>query len=239
MTIIARLDNVAARKPRDAMPAKKPAHRSIVATLARLIGWTALLVCAGVAAGFVWFASRIPQSEIALDRNADGIVVLTGGASRVADAVELLAAGRGKRLLISGVNRVTTAGEIARLVPQYEELFKCCVDLDRSAINTLGNAVETRRWAQGQGFGSLIVVTSNYHLPRSMVELSRQLPGIALVPFPVVSERLRTEPWWSSAPAFKLLFVEYLKYVLAQAQIRLEPPGSSSGLAGPGAQKKG
>lgn len=203
-----------------------------------MIGFSALLVCAGVAAGFIWFANRIPQSEIALDRNADGIVVLTGGASRVADGIELLAAGRGKRLLISGVNRVTTAGEIARLVPEYEELFKCCIDLDRSAVNTMGNAVETRRWAQQQGFGSLIVVTSNYHLPRSMVELSRQLPGVTLVPFPVVSERSRSEPWWSSAPAFRLVFVEYLKYVLAQARVRLDPD-ASTGLVGGGPQKKG
>lgn len=207
--------------------------------MARIVGWGALLVCAGVSAGFLWFANRIPQNEIALDRNADGIVVLTGGASRVADGVELLAAGRGKRLLISGVNRITTAGEIARLVPKYEELFQCCIDLDRSAINTLGNAVETRRWAHQQGFGSLIVVTSNYHLPRSMVELSRQLPGVALVPFPVISERSRTEPWWSSASAFRLLFVEYAKYVLAQARIRLDPRDASTGLAGGGPQKKG
>ncbi len=206
--------------------------------MARMIGWSALLFCAGVAAGFIWFVNRIPQSEIALDRGADGIVVLTGGASRVADGVELLAAGRGKRLLISGVNRDTRAGEIARLVPKYEELFKCCIDLDRSAINTLGNAVETRRWVHQQGFGSVIVVTSNYHLPRSMIELSRQLPGIVLVPFPVVSERSRTEPWWMSAPSFKLLFIEYLKYVLAQTRIRLEPGDASTGLAN-GPQKKG
>ena len=61
----------------------------------------------------------MPGHEVSLDRNADGIVVLTGGASRISDAIELLAAGRGKRLLISGVHRTTTAAEIARIAPRY------------------------------------------------------------------------------------------------------------------------
>ncbi len=214
------------------MLTEPPSPWRLLTTLMRIASWAALLAFAAAVVGFLWFANNIPQSEIVLERNADGIVVLTGGASRVSDGVELLAAGRGKRLLISGVNRVTTDGEIARLVPKYEKLFKCCVDLDRSATNTLGNAVETRRWVEQQGFGSLIVVTSNYHLPRSMAELSDQLPGIVLVPFPVVPERPRLGPWWSSASGAKLLVSEYLKYVLAQGRMRVARYFDVAGAAG-------
>ena len=78
----------------------------------RLIARAAMLTCVACAAlicgGFVWFIYHVPAEEVALTRNADGIVVLTGGASRITDAIELLAAGRGKRLLISGVHRTTT-----------------------------------------------------------------------------------------------------------------------------------
>ena len=81
-------------------------------------------------------------------------MVLTGGASRIADAIDLLAAGRGKRLLISGVHRTTTTTEIARINPRYQGLVACCVDLDYSAVNTVGNAIETRRWARARGFTS-------------------------------------------------------------------------------------
>ena len=49
-------------------------------------------------AGFLWFVATVPTEEVSINRPADGIVVLTGGASRIADAIELLAAGRGKRL---------------------------------------------------------------------------------------------------------------------------------------------
>lgn len=170
--------------------------------------------------GFVAFAVNLPEEDANFNRRADGIVVLTGGASRIQDAVDLLAAGLGRKLLISGVHRATTSEEIARLVPQYQQWFSCCIDLDRSALNTLGNAIETRRWAKSQNFQSLIIVTSSYHMPRSMMELGRQLPGVSLIPYPVVTERSKTEPWWSGARA-RILFTEYLKFVavLARAQI--------------------
>ena len=99
-------------------------------------------------AGFFWFVDKVPTREAQIDGNADGIVVLTGAASRIPDAIELLAAGRGQRLLITGVHRATSAKEIARLTPLYQRVFSCCVDLDRSALNTLGNATETRRYAR-------------------------------------------------------------------------------------------
>jgi uncharacterized SAM-binding protein YcdF (DUF218 family) len=207
--------------------------------LIRLIG-AAVLVIAVLAmslalvfvGGFLWFLHAVPSEEVALRRDADGIVVLTGGASRIADAVELLAAGHGKRLLITGVHRATSSHEIARVMPRHDRLLKCCVDLDHSAVNTVGNAAETRRWAKDLRFQSLIVVTSNYHMPRTMAELGRQLPDVALIPFPVVSEKLRQEPWWDSLSTAKLLFSEYLKYMLAQVRMRLEPTSETTDVAG-------
>jgi uncharacterized SAM-binding protein YcdF (DUF218 family) len=177
-------------------------------------------------AGFLWFAGRVPDGEVALDRNADGIVVLTGGAARITDAIELLASGRGKRLLISGVNRTTHSVELARLVPEYEKMFSCCVDLDYSAINTIGNAVETRRWARDRGFHSLVVVTSSYHMPRAMVELAHQLPDVTLIPFPVVPEKRRGEHWWSSSATTRVMILEYLKYIVVAVRTRLDPAPS-------------
>ena len=198
-----------------------------------LIAAVALLIAAPVlfGAGFLWFVLRMPTDEVALDRSADGIVVLTGGASRILDAVELLAAGRGKRLLISGVHRGTTTGEIARTVPEYARLLACCVDLDHSAINTVGNAVQTRHWVKKRGFRSLIVVTSSYHMPRTLLELAWQMPDVELIPFPVISEKMRNEPWWTAA-SMRLLLFEYAKYLFAQVRTRLEPASDSTDFAG-------
>jgi len=173
--------------------------------------------------GFVWFLQRVPGEDATLDRKAEGIVALTGGAARINDAIELLAAERGHRLLITGVNPTTHTAELARLTPQYRKLFACCIDLDRSAMNTIGNAVETRRWTRARGFRSLLVVTSAYHMPRALAELAHELPDVTLIAFPVWTERERANPWWTDAGTARLLISEYLKYVYAVARMHLLP----------------
>src|SRR3954452_24057529 len=102
----------------------------------------------GAAIGFVGFLSQWRGVEAEPASRADGIVVLTGGSPRVSDAMELLAGGYGKRLLISGVHPTNAASDISRILPDNQSLLRCCVDLDRSAVNTRSNAAETRRWAR-------------------------------------------------------------------------------------------
>ena len=198
--------------------------RGAVATR-RIRSFFVKLAALGVVAiifGFVAFTWLVPNEEVVLDRSADGIVVLTGGTARVSDALELLASGHGKRLLITGVNPGTTTADIARQVVDYGRVLACCVDLDYSALNTLGNAVETRRWTIAHGFHSLIIVTSAYHMPRALAEIAHQLPDTTLIPFPVVADRLRVEPWWSNGAATRLVVSEYFKYLFAKVRMRFD-----------------
>jgi uncharacterized SAM-binding protein YcdF (DUF218 family) len=198
----------------------------MLASFARLIGFltmaTAAVGAVLLAGGFLWFVFNIPAEDTILGPKADGIVVLTGAAARIPDAIELLAAERGKRLLISGVHRDTSAREIARLTPLYSQFFTCCIDLDRSALNTFGNAIETRRWAKEHNFNSLIIVTSNWHMPRAMVELQHQLPETTLIPYSVVSEKIKTESWLHNGEILRLLMSEYLKYLFAVVRMRID-----------------
>jgi uncharacterized SAM-binding protein YcdF (DUF218 family) len=188
--------------------------------------------------GFLWFVERVPTEEVVLTHNADGIVVLTGGASRVADAMELMAAGRGKRLLISGLNRSTSVDEVLRLNPDYARVVRCCVDFDRS-LNTLGNAVGTKTWAEARRFRSLIVVTSNYHMPRALAEIAHQMPDVVLVPFPVVTDKQKAEPWWTTAAAARLMISEYVKFVYAKLRMNLNPGARPDELAMLADRKRG
>lgn len=185
------------------------------------------LAVAGIigVAGFFVFVDSLDRREDPATGSADGIVALTGGAERIADAVDLLARGRGGRLLITGVNEKTTREELARQRPEYRTYFTCCVDLDYRAINTIGNAEETRRWATQHGFGSLLVVTSTYHMPRSMAEIGHALPHVRLIPHAVVPEALDIAGWWREPATIRLLMLEYAKLVVAKARMGLEQPG--------------
>jgi uncharacterized SAM-binding protein YcdF (DUF218 family) len=199
-------------------------RRRLQSAVIRLVALGAAVLVVGFGV-FVW---HLPSRQVALDRDADGIVVLTGGTSRVNDGLELLAAHRGKRLLITGVNTGTTTTDIAREIPNHKDLLASHVDLDYSALNTLGNATQARLWANDHGFRSLIVVTSAYHMPRALAELEHQLPHATLIPYPVLSDRLRIEPWWSNSDTTKLVVFEYLKYLFANVRMRFEPVPADS-----------
>lgn len=191
--------------------------------MARSLALAAITVAGLLVLGFFIFVSTIPRVEPETRISGDGIVVLTGGADRLADAFKLLADGRAKRLLISGVNPDTSEAQLARLHPQSKRLFDCCVDLGRRALNTAGNAVETRQWIRRHGFQTVIVVTSGWHMRRSLLELERAIPEVILVPYPVISAGAEEDDWWVKPGSLRLLVGEYVKYLAALVEVRIAP----------------
>jgi uncharacterized SAM-binding protein YcdF (DUF218 family) len=192
-------------------------------------GWPAgLRFIAGLAiafwlGGFLCFASSVADMQPTGFEHADGIVVLTGGRDRIRSAIDLLRAGKGRRLLITGVHRNTRSEDLARIGEASEDLLACCIDLGFEAETTIGNALEAADWAHRNSFKSLIIVTSAYHLPRSLTEFNAALPDIALLPFPVHHADLALARWYSNPDAAKLLFGEYLKYTVARLRASLLP----------------
>ena len=170
--------------------------------------------------GFVVFANCASRLSAAEDERADGIVVLTGGVHRLSEAARLLSEGRGKRLLISGVNPMATPGDLHRRTGLGAALFRS-VDIGYAAHDTIGNADETQAWARAHGFSRLIIVTSSYHMPRTLAELGRVMPRVVLIPYPVISPQFQTERWWSHAATTRLLFFEYVKFLPAAARLGL------------------
>jgi uncharacterized SAM-binding protein YcdF (DUF218 family) len=120
-----------------------------------------------------------------------------------------------------GVNEKTSREEISRLNPGQRRLFDCCVDLDYRARNTIGNAIETRRWAERNQFDALIVVTSNYHMPRTLVELGHALPNLQKIPYSVAAS-IDPHEWWHNPSAAKVLALEYLKFLAVWIRTRFE-----------------
>ena len=212
----------------DHMNGRGPAYIWL-ARLRTLVSAVLAILFAAAGIGFVAFLSQLREAEARPDRKADGIVVLTGGSSRVSDGMELLASGYGKRLLISGVHPASAASDISRALSENQSFIRCCVDLDHFAQNTQGNAEQARLWARERGFRSVIVVTSNYHMPRAIVEFSHAMPDVVLIPYAVVGEKWRDEPWWANSTTMRLVLSEYFKYVAAEIRVRLAALGLDFG----------
>jgi uncharacterized SAM-binding protein YcdF (DUF218 family) len=204
--------------PVKAPPARRSWWRIALATLVTV----AVLFGFVVFCGFLVFVYSLERIERRPGTRTDGIVALTGGSERIGDAIDLLAQGYATRLLISGVNERTSREEIERLNPGQRRLFDCCVDLDYRARNTIGNAIETRRWAERNRFRSIIVVTSAYHMPRTLVELDHALPELRKVPHAVVTPAVNPDNWWRQPATARILLSEYVKLVLVWVRTRFE-----------------
>ena len=137
---------------------------------------------------------------------------------RIAAAMKLLEDGKGTRLLVSGVNRRASRADIRSVSKAPGRLYDCCVDLGFSAANTLGNAKETAAWARAHGFHRLIVVTSDYHMPRAVLELHGALPEGQFTSYPVASDDLDVRQWWRTRAGARRILLEYSKYLVILAR---------------------
>jgi uncharacterized SAM-binding protein YcdF (DUF218 family) len=177
------------------------------------------LVVAIWVVGLLAFAGRVDRLEAPDDVTpADGVVALTGSTDRLTAAMKLLEDGKARRLLISGVNRVASPADIRDVTKATRRYYDCCVDLGFSATDTVGNARETAAWARANRFHSLIVVTSDFHMPRAMLELREALPDAALTPYPVKTSELDAGRWWRTAEGARRMTLEYCKYLVILAR---------------------
>jgi uncharacterized SAM-binding protein YcdF (DUF218 family) len=208
--------------PQVAVPEDRRVRTKPFRRLRRLLAVIMLCLVGGTLAflgGFAAFATHIARLSTPVEmRDADAIIVLTGGEKRLAAAVDLLQSGKGKRLLISGVHPSARLADLQRATGGDARLFSCCVDLDRTALNTIGNAEESAKWVDSHAWNSVIVVTNNYHMPRSLLELKRYIGDVELLPYPVVNTQLDGGEWMTNRAALRVLFTEYAKYLAAVAR---------------------
>lgn len=198
--------------------------------LGRALFWALGLTALLFTGGFVFFSDHV--SNLATPRepdSADAIIVLTGGHYRIDAALQLLRSGKGKRLLISGVNPAADADDLRHATGAEQSLFECCIDIDHAALDTVGNAAESAKWVASNAYGSAILVTNNYHMPRSLLEMRRTNSALRIVPYPVVNTPLGGGEWMRQPDALRVLFTEYTKYLAALARNVFD--GQSTALA--------
>jgi len=186
--------------------------------LARLAGAFLVLFLIWLG-GLIYFTALIPDSVADPTTATDGIVVLTGGSDRLREGLQLLADGKAKRLLISGVYRDASLTDLLQTgeapAGLSQQMIACCIAIGYRAGNTLGNATEAAEWAAANDLHSLRLVTADYHMPRSLLEFSHALPGALILPHPVFPEEVKRERWWLWPGTASLVVSEYHKYLAA------------------------
>lgn len=166
--------------------------------------------------GLLWFITQIAQAPMDNDATVtDVIVVLTGGAMRVETGLELLARGKARTLFISGVGKGVKVSELLReahkTTPKLPRLQTDKIVLGYEASDTRGNAEETARFMESEGYASLRLVTSNYHMPRAVYEFHATMPAVTILPSPVLSTNFRRNEWWLFKGTAALAISEYHK----------------------------
>ena len=185
--------------------------QKFVRSFGRLMSSLLILLMMIYCGGFLVYIAEYQRAAEPLFDKADGIVVLTGGPDRIAEAVKLLAEKHASRLLISGVNEQTDEEDLIRTVPALQKFMSCCVTLDRDAQNTHENAIQTLAWANQNRFSSLILVTAHAHLPRALFELRTSGAGeIKISPWRVGGP-IRADDWWRDPQNIRAMLVEYTK----------------------------
>ncbi|MBR9824277.1 MAG: YdcF family protein [Alphaproteobacteria bacterium] len=170
----------------------------------------AFFLLAAALIGFASFSGRVSSMNLpGPGIGADAIIVLTGDQGRLEAGGELLQTRQAQVMLISGVHTSVSEDDILRVTLLDRATLDCCVTLGREARDTAGNAEETADWADLNSHRSLIIVTSDYHMPRSLLLMERAMPHAELIAYPV-----RTTPPWRQPANLRVWVLEYAKYAM-------------------------
>lgn len=181
---------------------------NIILTVSLIVAWLS---------GFVFFSATLRITATDNETKTDAIIVLTGSKGRIEDGVELLNKQMAQKLFISGVYQKSDLNELKAVFKVFNKHKRENLDhkiyLGHLARDTEGNAWETKLWLSIHDFKTIRLVTSFYHMPRSMLEFQKTLPEIQVVPHPSYPKNLK-QNWWSDYKLLSVVFLEYNKYII-------------------------
>tara|TARA_B100000674_G_C37932438_1_gene958632 strand:+ start:168 stop:791 length:624 start_codon:yes stop_codon:yes gene_type:complete len=173
--------------------------------------------------GFVIFAQSLPDTVAMPKTQTDAIVVLTGGSLRLETGLDLLTDNRASKLFVSGVHRGVDVAQLLQMVRRFPDAVTCCIALGYDADNTEGNAKETAAWLKKEQYHSIRLVTSSYHMLRSLAEFRAVMPAIKIIEHPVFPKSFKAKNWWFWPGSTGLIIEEYNKYLIAYVRRKLIP----------------
>jgi len=195
---------------------------------ARLAGFC--LILTGLCYGLAWVAAKALIVNLPLER-ADAVVVLSGSSAyleRTQLAAKLYADGRSSRIILTNDNLQGGWSETQQRNPFFVErerdnLIASGVNSEKIQIvpatvtGTYDECLKIRRYAETQGYKSLLFVTSAYHSRRALWTLRWVFRGSGIeIGLDIVMPGRQMPPattWWLSRRGWRVVALEYPKLI--------------------------
>jgi len=108
-------------------------------------------------------------------RPADAIFVLTGGEGRIQEGFRAWAGGAARELYILGAGRTVPVTRIVPEASRFSPEALSSVHVEGWSANTLENAFSAKSAVEEGKYSSVILVTSDYHIPRAVLVFRKVL----------------------------------------------------------------
>ena len=174
------------------------------------------------------FKEKIIAAENYPNPKNTNIVILTGGTNRIKDGFDIINKFDEKskytiKILVSGTGKGFTKLSLQNMLsPDFDlKLIKCCVELDAISQNTYSNAKQTLKWSTRNNIKEFILITSNYHMPRSILEFKNKMPNIRILTYPIKPRKHEINNWLNSFETFSLIFYEFCKFIISNIRINI------------------
>ena len=187
--------------------------------------WTVALPLILWCVGFVLFVRYIIAPDFLAgdmsqykNKNYDAIVVVTGGKGRLSTGLNLLDSGIAPKMFISGVGQGMDIRRLLKIAKDQPHRLECCVFLGYDATSTVENALETQAWVEKNNIAKILLVTSSYHMSRTVLEFNHAMPDLQLDTYAITSDRVRVEQWYFYPATAVLLAKEYTKFLIVKVE---------------------
>ena len=155
----------------------------------------------GWALGLVWFGLSLPKPLAG--EASDAVIVPTGAGGRIERGLTVMRDGLAGKMLVTGVDRDVKPGEFVAEYDVEPDTMECCITLDYSALDTRGNALAAGQWVKANGYRSIRLVTTDWHMRRTAAEFRKALPDDVVI----------LEDAVESQPSLRTLLLEYSKLI--------------------------
>lgn len=177
--------------------------------------------------GLFNFQEKILSLEKSRNIVNSNIVILTGGSNRIKEGLKIVndinkLTKTDFKILISGTGKGFTKATLKKILTSdfNLKLVECCIELESISKDTYSNASETYKWTKKNDIDNIILITSNYHMPRAILEFKNKMPNLQIFTYSISPKNHNITNWLKSSETFSLVFIEYSKLLIASLRIK-------------------